>query len=329
VRRRRGGAWSPSPTDLAERLAELRSLIGTRTTGAIELVERNDIRDFAEAVRWPEAPLPRYVDERQARRTAAGGIVAPPTYLSRLARVRGFSLPMPVPAWWSPLPGILASVEVEPELPIRPGDALLPEATVVDVAVHATPQGTLAGILRDFVFTNQLGERVGRTRRTVAKFLDAPLFDRTGLEDRLAGQAPPRPAEPGDVALPAFERLVTLMELNRFAAANREWGQYHMDPEFARTLGLAGALVIEHLKLAYLANMLEDWLGDAGRIQRISASFLALDVAGARLTTQGWARPAGERPGGGVTEGTFDCSIWIEDQHGRAGTIGSALIEGR
>jgi acyl dehydratase len=311
---------SSAPLPVAEQLAELRSLIGTRTTGAIELVERNDIRDFAEAVRWPEAPLPRYVDERHARRTRTGGIVTPPTYLSRLARIRGFSLSMPVPAWWSPLPGILASVEVEQDLPIRPGDALLPEATVVDIAVHETPRGTLAGVVRDFQFTNQLGEHVGRTRRTVAKFLDASLFERTGLEDRLGGLAPPRPAEAGDVALPAFERQVTLMELNRFAGANREWGQYHMDPEFARRLGLAGALVIEHLKLAYLANMLEDWLGDDGRIRRLAASFLALDTVPTTLATRGWARPSLVEPG------VFECSIWIGDERGLAGTIGIAEV---
>jgi acyl dehydratase len=306
---------------VARQVAELRQLIGTSTTGDVELVERNDIRDFAEAVRWPEPPLPRYVDEAHARRTSAGGIVAPPTFLSRLARVRGFSLPMPVPAWWPALPGILASVEVEQELPIRPGDALRPEATIVDVAIQTTARGSVAGIVRDFAFTNQLGERVGRTRRTVAKFLDGPLVDRAGLEDDLGGQAPPRDPDLGDEPLPSFSRRVTLMELNRFAGANREWGQYHMDPEFARSLGLAGALVIEHLKLAYLANMLEDWLGEDGRIQRLTASFLALDTVPVTLTTRGWARSAA------ASRDAARCAVWIEDELGRPGTIGSAEVE--
>jgi acyl dehydratase len=312
-----GGAGTPEG-----RIAALRSLIGSTTTGADEPVERNDIRDFAEAIRWPQEPLARYVDEDAARKTPAGGIVAPPTYFSRLARVRGFSLPMPVPAWWSPLPGILASVEVEPGVPIRPGDTLRPVATIRDVAVQDTEQGMLAGIVRDFEFTNQAGERAGRTRRTVAKFLDGPLFDRRDLEDRLGGHAPPRPAAPGDVALPAFTRSVTLMELNRFAGANREWGLYHMDPEFARSLGLRGALVIEHLKLAYLANMLEDWLGETGRIRRLAASFLSLDVVPTTLTTGGLAGPA---PTAG--KAVYECSIWIQDDPGRLGTVGSAEVE--
>jgi hypothetical protein len=111
------------------------------------------------------------------------------------------------------------------------------------------------------------------------------------------------------------------MELNRFAGANREWGLYHMDPEFARSLGLASALVIEHLKLAYLANMLEDWLGEDGRIRRLAASFLALDVAGTKLTTHGLA------PAMGTTGGMTECAVWIEDDLGRIGTIGSAAVE--
>jgi acyl dehydratase len=228
---------------------------------------------------------------------------------------------MPVPAWWSPLPGILASVEVEPGVPIRPGDTLRPVATIRDIAVQETERGTLAGIVRDFEFTNQAGEAAGRTRRTVAKFLDAPLFDRRDLEDRLGGQAAPRAPAPGDESLPSFTRAVTLMELNRFAGANREWGLYHMDPEFARGLGLRGALVIEHLKLAYLANMLEDWLGDERRIVSLAASFVGLDTAPTTLTTGGLARAVSPGPAGAV-----ECSVWIQDEAGRVGTIGSATV---
>jgi acyl dehydratase len=308
--------------EVAGGIEELRALVGTRTTGEVEVVERNDILDFAQAIRWPADPLPRYVDEAAAARTWAGGIVAPPTYFSRLARIRGFSLPMPVPAWWSPLPGMLASVDVELREPVRPGDALSPEATIRDIAVQETANGTLAGIVRDFEFTNQRGEPVGRTRRIVAKYLDAPMFDRTGLPDTLGGLAVPPAPPPTREGLPAFSRPVTLMELNRFAGANREWGRYHMDPEFARTLGLGGALVIEHLKLAYLANMLEDWLGDEGRIRRLAASFLALDTVPTTLTTGGLA--AGTVAAGGPAR---DVAVWIHDDRGRLGTIGTAVVE--
>ena len=171
------------------------------------------------------------------------------------------------------------------------------------------------------MFANQLDEVVGRTRRTIGKFFDSPLLDRTGLDDPIGGQpAPPRPRAT-DRALPPFSRTVTLMELNRFAGANREWGLYHMDADYARGLGLAGPLVLEHLKLAYLANLLEDWLGDDGRIARIGASFLALDIAGTTLTAHGQldSSPASGGAGGG-------CTIWIEDASGRAGTIGTAIV---
>jgi hypothetical protein len=308
--------------EVPDRIDELRSLVGTRTAGAPEAVERNDIRDFAEAIRWPAEPLPRYVDETAAAKTWAAGIVAPPTYLSRLARVRGFSLPMPVPPWWSALPGVLASVEVELRDPIRPGDTLVAEATIREIAVQETDHGVAAGIVRDFDFTNQRGAAAGRTRRIVAKFLDGPMFDRAGLPDGLGGLRPPPRADPGAERLPAFSRAVGLLELNRFAGANREWGQYHMDPEFARSLGLRSALVIEHLKLAYLANMLEDWLGATGRIRHLTASFLALDTVPVTLTTGGLARRMGS-----THSAARDVAVWIEDGDGRLGTIGTAVVE--
>ena len=236
------------------------------------------------------------MDDEAAARTWAGGIAAPPTYLSRLARIRGFSLPMPVPAWWSPLPGCLASVEVDLAAPIRPGDVLRPAAMIRDIAVQETPQGTLAGIVRDFDFTNQAGEHVGRTRRIVAKFLDAPLFDRTGLVDGLGGLRPPLNPVPADERLPAFSRAaVSAHGALLFAAAPEpRAGLYHMDPEYARSLGLGGALVIEHLKLAYLANMLEDWAwGSEGGLPARGPRFSRWTSCPRRCTTGGLApRPA-------------------------------------
>ena len=58
--------------DVPRRIDELRSLIGTQTSGAAERVERTDIQDFAEAGRWPAAPGGGLVSTRLMLHLLAG-----------------------------------------------------------------------------------------------------------------------------------------------------------------------------------------------------------------------------------------------------------------
>jgi hypothetical protein len=112
------------------------------------------------------------------------------------------------------------------------------------------------------------------------------------------------------------------MELNFFAGANREWGQYHMDPTFARDLGLRDVLVIENLKLAYLANMLEDWVGEDGWSQRLAVEYTRLDVVGDTLTARGQVTREWTAAGRAYAE----CEVWLENPDGEQGTVGTAVV---
>ncbi len=152
------------PADLA--------LIGTEQTGEPDYVERNDVRFFAEATRLPDAPKRLYTDEAYARKTRYGGIIAPPTYLTRLARRAGlpWPLPPPFPEWIQALPGVNAGAAIELREPLRPGDTISTTAKIVDICEKQGSRGTLILVVRDFEFTNQLGQYVGKTRRTTIKF---------------------------------------------------------------------------------------------------------------------------------------------------------------
>lgn len=122
--------------------------------------------------------------------------------------------------------------------------------------------------------------------------------------------------------IPPFSSQVTYMELNQFAGANREWGLYHMDPDYSRGLGLKDVIVMGNLKMAYIANMVEDWLGTEARIQKIEASYRGLDYVGDTLTCRGRVTRKfsdGERT-------YIECETWVENQRGEKGTTGSATI---
>jgi acyl dehydratase len=149
---------------------ELKALVGSEMTGEPDYVDRNDIRFYAEAIRLPNPPNPLYVDEVYARRSARRGLVAPPTYMTRLARRGGYPWAMPLPDWLEQRPGVNAGAEVEMVEPIHAGDVIRTRAHVVDVYEREGSKGKLLFLICDFEFTNQLDQYVGKTRRITIKF---------------------------------------------------------------------------------------------------------------------------------------------------------------
>lgn len=75
--------------------------------------------------------------------------------------------------------------------------------------------------------------------------------------------------------LPVFQRRTGLAEWNRYAAVNDEFVPIHMDDEAGRAAGFQSALGMGNLQIAYLHNLVRDWLGDRGRILTLSCRFNA------------------------------------------------------
>ena len=75
--------------------------------------------------------------------------------------------------------------------------------------------------------------------------------------------------------LPVFQRRTGLAEWNRYAAVNDEFVAIHMDDEAGRAAGFQSALGMGNLQIAYLHNLVRDWLGDRGRIITLSCRFNA------------------------------------------------------
>ena len=75
--------------------------------------------------------------------------------------------------------------------------------------------------------------------------------------------------------LPVFQRRTGLAEWNRYAAVNDEFVPIHMDDEAGRAAGFQSALGMGNLQIAYLHNLVRDWLGERGRILTLSCRFNA------------------------------------------------------
>ncbi len=88
--------------------------------------------------------------------------------------------------------------------------------------------------------------------------------------------------------VPPFVRTTGLANWNRYAAVNDEFIDIHMDPDAAKAVGMPDVFGMGNLRIAYLHNLLHDWLGREGRHRRRSrCEFRGLNLKGDMLTCHG------------------------------------------
>jgi acyl dehydratase len=85
-------------------------------------------------------------------------------------------------------------------------------------------------------------------------------------------------------APPPYVRTTGLANWNRYAAVNDEFIEIHMDDDAAKAIGMPGVFGMGNLRIAYLHNLLADWLGDEGDIADFSCEFRGLNLKGDTLT---------------------------------------------
>ena len=123
--------------------------------------------------------------------------------------------------------------------------------------------------------------------------------------------------------VPPFSRKVTYMELNRFAGANDEYVLIHMDPDYAKNVAkLPDVIVMGNLKLAYIANALEDWAGEDGWVQKLGVDYRKMDVVHSTLTAKGKVARKYQEDG----KHLVDLEVWLENDKGEVTTPGRATV---
>jgi hydroxyacyl-ACP dehydratase HTD2-like protein with hotdog domain len=73
--------------------------------------------------------------------------------------------------------------------------------------------------------------------------------------------------------LPGLVKYPTTMQLVKYAGASGDYYQIHYDKDFAVASGLPGVIVHGWLTLAFLGQMLTDWLGEKGTLLKLSGSY--------------------------------------------------------
>jgi hypothetical protein len=96
-----------------------------------------------------------------------------------------------------------------------------------------------------------------------------------------------------------------------------------MDDEAGRAAGYPTAFGMGNLQLAYLHNLVRDWLGDDGAIISLKCQFRAANTKGVTVTARGVVTAV--RTDGGHRFADLD--IWTEDDAGKKLAPGSATVE--
>lgn len=121
-------------------------------------------------------------------------------------------------------------------------------------------------------------------------------------------------------ALPVLVKRPTTTMLFRFSAVTWNAHRVHYDRPYAETEGHAGVLVQATMHGAFLLEMITDFAGAAGRIERFSYSNRGKAFAGDVLTLGGTVR---ERD---AEAGAVLCDLREHRQDGSVCAVGEARV---
>jgi acyl dehydratase len=126
-----------------------------------------------------------------------------------------------------------------------------------------------------------------------------------------------------DMVLPeiTFGPITTKMMVE-FAAARSNFHPIHYDKDIARAEGHPDVLVEGPMKLALFDRLMREWVGEFGKIKKLSATYKAIDVPGNTLYIRGKVTSKRIEE----AQGNIYCTLRAENQKGTVTTEGSAVV---
>lgn len=123
-------------------------------------------------------------------------------------------------------------------------------------------------------------------------------------------------------AVPALVKKTSTRQLVQWAGASEDFNEIHYDKDHAIKTGLPGVIIHGRLKAAFLGQLMTDWIGAEGKLNKFSCSYKAMDMPGSTLTCKGTITKKYDKDGQGFVE----CDIWVENEKGEKTTEGRATV---
>lgn len=316
---------------------QMRKSIGTRLFQDFppDEVSLWAIKRFIEAT-TDDNPLWR--DERYARKTRWGGIIAPPAFLhvfdpanrafrqlpdlSHMATTLPFEPPFPRT--------FQAFYEFQFFMPLRPGDLITSTAKIGDVYEREGKSGRMVFIRMDNEHRNQRNELVGITSEAMVSLESSSSSSKGGEPTQPPEEVKLEPPskkhiyfEDVDVgvALPSLVKGISLVTILKWGAAVNDYGPHHYDQQFAnQMLGLPNVIAHGPHNAAFLAQLVTNWTGGEGVLRKHYAEMRGNVFPGDTMTFQGKVANKYIKDG----EGLVEIESWAQNQKGRRVTLGKS-----
>ncbi len=122
--------------------------------------------------------------------------------------------------------------------------------------------------------------------------------------------------------IPALTKHITRRQLVMWAGASGDYYELHYDKDFAQSTGVPDVLVHGRLKAALLGQLITDWIGEEGRLTKLSCSYRGMDLPGEDLLCKGKVTKKYVKDG----EHYIECEVWTQNPKGERTTPGTATI---
>lgn len=123
-------------------------------------------------------------------------------------------------------------------------------------------------------------------------------------------------------SLPELKKNCSTQQLVVWAAGSGDFYQIHYDKGFAVNTGLKDIIVHGALKNAFLGQLVHDWIGANGKIQKYGCSYRGMDFPNEDITCKGVVKRKYEENGNKLA----DVEVWTENPEGKQTTPGYATV---
>jgi acyl dehydratase len=282
------------------------SLVGHETTPETSTLTVEQIRQFADAIGDTN---PIFRDGAAARAAGFPDVLAPPTFVTR------FRVPY-AEAGLDPekMQVLHGEQEYTYQRPLHAGDSVTARHRIATLR-----QSSRAGGM-NVMTLEQLIEVAGEGQVGLGK---AIVIVRELAPDASAGMnAAKQQPEPEGERIPDLTKYVTQARIDAYADASGDHNPIHINPEAARAVGLDGTIAHGMLSMAFLGQLLGDWLGaratPGGWVARLRARFQGMVRPEDTLTCRGAL--------GAKTGDQQFVEVWIDNQRGERLTTGDADV---
>lgn len=122
--------------------------------------------------------------------------------------------------------------------------------------------------------------------------------------------------------LPTLTRTPNVTQLVKYAAGSGDFNPLHHDYAFFQAKQIGSIIVHGRFKYALLGELVSNWLGHHGRIQKISCQYRGMDLPDQPIVCKGTVTRKWEENGARLVQ----LSIWTENAEGKKTTPGEAVV---